>query len=117
LYKRTTIAGTVLGCCLLAAATGCSFHRTEHGFILRSGQWTLERNSQPLDAAAAPASEKPELLPWRNRLRGYRFGSRIFHGRDSADTVAMPSTAPDDSRPSEAKPTDLPSNRPDLVID
>ena len=31
------------------------------------------------------AADKPELLPWRSRLKGYRLGSRIFHGRESTD--------------------------------
>jgi len=107
----------IAGCCLLAVASGCSFHRTEHGFILRSGQWSLERNSERPEPAAAAASEKPELLPWRSRLKGYRLGSRILHGRESAETTATPPTNLGGVQPPGGRPADSASNRPDLVAD
>jgi len=79
-------------CCLVSAA-GCRFHRTGNGFVIR-GQWSLEWENLPRlsfnEAAARPEAEKtavpdqparPELLPWRGRLRGYRIAGRLF-GRE-----------------------------------
>ena len=74
----TGSTGLLLGCCLLAAVSGCSFHRTEHGFILRSGRWTLQRDSEIPDLPAKDAADKPEVLPWRNRLKGYHLVPASF---------------------------------------
>ena len=99
--RKTKIAGIVFGCGLLAATSGCSFHRTGHGFVVGS-QWSLEYNRTPwltfrsadgVDPGDDPSdlkladddsvAKRPELLPWRSRLKGYRFGARIFRGRSS----------------------------------
>ena len=113
----TQRVGVLLRCCLLVVISGCSFHRTDHGFVLRGGHWTLERNRQSPDLSAPEASDKPESLPWRSRLKGYRLGARIFRGRGSGGDAALPSASlgelqlPDSVLPlPEAK-------RPDLVVD
>jgi hypothetical protein len=84
----------IVGSCLLAATSGCKFHRSSRGFVLR-GQWALECERMPPKFSCQPncselssdrqverASVQPETLPWRSRLRGYHLASRIFHGRD-----------------------------------
>lgn len=102
----TKVAGTLLlGCCLMAASAGCSFQRTGRGFILGS-QWSLEYRHVPWlafrsgDAVLGQdetsihdqqVADKPELLPWRSRLRE-RFGSRLFHGRDAAGDSSLTET-------------------------
>jgi hypothetical protein len=104
-------------CCLLAAAPGCAFHRTEHGFVLRSGHWTLERNREDPDSRPQVAAEKPELLPWRNRLKGYRLGSRIFPGRQSAGEAQASETASGDLELPDSEARRSEPNRPDLVVE
>jgi hypothetical protein len=91
----------VAGCCLLAAATGCHFHRANHGYAVRSLESPEYDDSvrlaagtnAPLKADEAVASpsqangttvSKPEVLPWRSRLRGYRLAGRIFRHEESA---------------------------------
>jgi hypothetical protein len=106
-----------LGCCLTAAVPGCSFHHTAHGFVLRSGQWSLERNRESPDPSAKEASDKPEVLPWRSRLKGYRLGARIFHGRESAGEASTPSQSVEELQlPDSVLPLPEPK-RPDLVVD
>jgi len=94
--KTRVVQLTVASCCLLVAATGCHLHRTGHGYILR-GQWSLECgdtgfvsakgvNGQCENCSASPAcpteQTKPELLPWRTRLKT-RLGARLFHHGES----------------------------------
>jgi hypothetical protein len=40
-----------------------------------------DKSAEDLALSGKPAPGKPELLPWRTRLKGYRLGARIFHGR------------------------------------
>ncbi len=110
------LAGVVFGCCLAAAISGCSFHRTAHGFVLRGGHWSLEHNREGPDTSARDASEKPETLPWRSRLKGYRL-ARVLHGWDSAGEVSASAEAAEDVRvPDRVFP--LPeAKRPDLVVE
>jgi hypothetical protein len=110
----------VLGCCLLAAISGCSFHRTSQGFVLHNDHWSLEhyRESPELAAVETPETpEKPELLPWRSRLKGYHLGSRIFHGRQSVDEASTPATSFGELATPDSAPPVPNSKRPDLVVD
>ena len=85
--------------CVAVSATGCRFHRTGHGFILRS-QWSLEygdtdcATAQGIDKpsekfspnSARPAEQaqvNPELLPWRSRLKNHHLAARLFHQGES----------------------------------
>ena len=145
------------GCCLLVAPLGCSFHRTERGFVVGS-QWSLEYNHVPWLAfrsandadcdhgdgnpvagnaeksaeSDAPSAQKvagkPELLPWRGRLRGYRLGARIFRKNEpieqqtpSAEMAARDcpnfrvsenGTVPFDATKPPATPVPIPPNAP-----
>lgn len=97
----------VAACCLLAGATGCQAHRTGRGFVLRS-QWSLEYGDTEGSAVpttetpsevAAPGSarsleqisSKPELLPWRGRLKNHRLAARLANPEpsDSVRTVSQ----------------------------
>jgi hypothetical protein len=81
--------------CLAMSAIGCKCHRSDKGFIVRS-QWSLEYGNtdgavaQGIDkppegvvsASTHPdrqAQAKPEVLPWRSRLREHRLADRLFH--------------------------------------
>ena len=91
--------------CLLLTAPGCALHRTDHGLVL-SSQWSLELNRLHLDrdsdrSSVAKkhesteqrtaksldrpktsqdwASSRPELLPWRNKVREHRLAARLFN--------------------------------------
>jgi len=119
----------VAGCCLLLAATGCRFHQTGRGFIVR-GQWSLEceckdipRLSFAADQSDNPSIEqsqaKPELLRWRIRRRGYRLAARLF-GRsedpNDATQSALSEQVGELQLPNGVLP--LPERRrPDLVLD
>jgi hypothetical protein len=85
---------------------------------------------------------KPELLPWRSRLKGCRVGARIFQGKEAASpaTAEAPAKATSpvphgepgqasaadseratestsaEPRPEQAGPN-LEANRPDIVIE
>ena len=133
-------AGIVLGCCLGVAAGGCACHRTGHGFVVGS-RWSLEYSTQAprfsfrsakgadggrTESDQSPAvANKPELLPWRSRLKGYRLGARIFHGGESSDSANPPGMAIASS--SKTPPLALPpvadtvssdgSSRPDVAVD
>ena len=143
------VAGTLLlACCLMATSAGCSFQRTGRGFILGS-QWSLEYRHVPWlafrsgDAVQrqddAPSdgwqADKPELLPWRSRLRE-RLGSRLFHERDAVGESSLPETivagaanhepvAFGEAEPPAGNEVGVPqrigmlpqSDRPDLVVD
>jgi len=112
----------MIGCCLLAAVAGCSFHRTADGFVLRSSHWTLEHNrdgsGNPAEVAAdAVEKPKPELLPWRSRLQGYRLGQRFFHARESDDETSTSATVSDQRGTPAGVKTAAEPKRPDLVVD
>ena len=111
------LAGVVLGCCLLAAISGCSFHRTAHGFILHGGRWSLDHHRENRDPAAKEASAKPEVLPWRSRLKGYRLGARIFHERDPAAETPPPAKNADGLPLPDSVLLPPDPKRPDLVLD
>jgi hypothetical protein len=87
--------------CLAVSATGCKCHRSDRGFLVRS-QWSLEYGNtdgavaQGIDkpqrpegvapASARPdvqAQAKPEVLPWRSRLKEHRLAARLFHQGES----------------------------------
>jgi hypothetical protein len=111
--EGTKCARIVLGCCLLAAISGCTFHRTSQGFVLQSAHWSLEHNRESPEFAEKENSDKPELLAWRTRLKGYHLGSRIFHGGEAS----APATGADGVQmPVIAQPIPE-SRRPDLVVD
>jgi hypothetical protein len=95
--------------CLLMAAPGCQYNRTGRGFTVRS-QWALEygdtegtpvqvagkpSDSIPVVAVqpAEPAQAKPELLPWRARLKNRYLAARVRNqtepdGVKSSDRIA-----------------------------
>lgn len=143
--SKARVAGVLLlGCCLLATVPGCSFRRPGHGFVLgsriawRSADATQGHDDASCDTGCAKCSEsdKPELLPWRSRLKGHRLGARLFHGRDVAGDPSLPEAAvPDDAdgvprtsvtptavseddiRPPESINPRPEPPRPDLVVD
>jgi hypothetical protein len=116
---RCVLVVAVAGC-LFAGAAGCQFHRTGHGFVLRS-QWSLEYSdtngvvAQGIDKASESSSpdavrpidrvqSEPELLSFRNRFKNHRLAARLFH-RDESDgeiglakeatVVATPASRPE----------------------
>jgi hypothetical protein len=101
----------------LAAISGCSFHRTDHGFIVRSGPWTLERNREPPEVSPQVVADKPEVLPWRSRLKGYRLGARIFPGHESVDETSTAATTSNELKIPESVSSPIDVRRPDLVVD
>lgn len=100
----------------MAVLSGCSFHRTAHGFVLRSGQWSLERNRVSPDLSVGEASERPEVLPWRSRLRGYRL-ARIFRDRDSAGEAPASSQGVEEPHIPQGVIPLSGTSRPDLVVE
>jgi hypothetical protein len=80
------------------AAAGCHLYRTDHGFILQA-RWSLEwsdggcvpvkGNEGPCevcsDGLVRPAAQtlvdKPEILPWRTRLKA-RIGPRLIRDEE-----------------------------------
>jgi hypothetical protein len=110
-------AQIIVGCCLLAAVSGCAFHRTDQGFVLRSPHWSLEHYRESPDSSKEETPDNPELLAWRSRLKGYHLGSRIFHGRQSVDEAATPETSSGELQSPDTAPPVPQSNRPDLVVD
>jgi hypothetical protein len=128
--KAGCLRQALVGCCLLAAASGCHFHRTGHGFIIGGRPWSLEfdrgctasadgesacpscaSNFTPSDDQAAA---KPELLPWRTRLKGCRLAARIFH-RGESDGQESPKVG-ELELPNKGLPSPEP-RRPDLVLE
>jgi hypothetical protein len=108
----------------MAAAAGCQLNRTGHGYMLR-GQWSLECNHTTGCAATnsgdncseisacptAQSQEKPELLPWRSRLKA-RIGARLLH-REELDDASYPdessAVSPIQPIPSAPSPEPLPT--------
>ena len=92
-----------LGGCVLWAALGCQIQRTGHGILCR-GRWSLEidtRRPAEIEAERATAAmaeasdvprlpQQPEIIPWRNRLKGYRLAQRILHRAESDAAVSIP---------------------------
>ena len=113
----TSRVAAILGCCLAAMISGCSFHRTGDGFVLRSNHWSLEHHRDGPAPSATQAPDRPELLPWRNRLKGYRLGGRIFHTHESA--AKAEATATDSVETPAADSISFPPEpiRPDLVVE
>jgi len=101
------LKAALVGCCLFAAGSGCLLHRTGHGFILGS-RGTLDAHDRGQASAAEKASTasrqadaKPELLPWRNHLKGHRLAARLLH-HDSDAAESAPKER-DDAPPSGDK--------------
>ena len=84
---------------------------------MRSAHWSLEHYRETPDTTEKETSDKPELLAWRSRLKGYHFGSRIFHGRESVGEASTPATSSDELQTPESAPPVPDSKRPDLVVD
>ncbi|MCE5266477.1 MAG: hypothetical protein LLG00_01135 [Planctomycetaceae bacterium] len=108
-HSQIGLRCALAGCLSVAALAGCQFHRTGHGFVLRS-QWSLECDPVPrlsvgaaknadarvADKAAGQAGEKkvaakPEVLPWRSRLKA-RITGKLF-GRNASAVGAAQSRA------------------------
>ena len=97
---KLRFTGIVVGCCLWTVAPGCV---SQHGTLTDQARLSVSNHlawlqshvaktpdSQPHNAnSTEPIVEhlvvdnKPELLPWRSRLRGYRLGARLARGRES----------------------------------
>ena len=118
---------TVAGFCLVLVVAGCSFHRTGRGFILR-GQWALEcerhriprlsfADNRTDEPSVERISERPELLRWRIRRRGYRLASRLFVRPEKAAEAnsVSPEQAGEIQLPDGAFSLPEP-RRPDLVL-
>jgi hypothetical protein len=86
--------GALLGCCLLAAAPGCVFSRAEtssasqrfgsledHRLRSTASEDAAERDTNENIAARSPDGGKPELLPWRSRIRDRILNGRLAHDR------------------------------------
>jgi len=103
------------------AAAGCCLHRTgtnvEGGSaaaghaIATDSDAVGEKPAKSSLGADGQTAGKPELLPWRSRLKGCRLGVRLFHGQESpsAETALAP--------PPEPVATSAESKRPDRVLD
>jgi hypothetical protein len=147
--KASFVEFCLLTCSVTVAAAGCCLNRTgtnaEHGNVAAGHAIATDRGvdggkpSQSSLCSDGQAAGKPELLPWRSRLKAYRLGARIFRGQDStsSETALVPppvpvATSSDDSKsdknPSLSARTDqqqppgqvapsLESNKPDPVID
>jgi hypothetical protein len=135
--KAGCLRHALVGCCLLVAASGCQFHRTGHGFIIQGHPWSLTFDRGCAAEAGDPSScencsgnatvssadqtsVKPELLPWRSRLKGYRLAGRIFHhgesdGQESSAKTAARATKIDQLE-TPNRGVSLPEPRPDLVL-
>jgi hypothetical protein len=127
--KAGCLRQSLVACCLLAAVAGCQFHRTGHGFIIRGQPWSLEFNRGDAPAAdcqdacdgcargSAPAADqpaaKPELLPWRSRLKGYRLAARFFR-HDESDAQDSPAGELESPSPGFSAPE---PRRPDFVLE
>ena len=137
---KLRFAGIVFGCCLGTALPGCLGHRSGG-----SGGWLAENNyffslkspsvketdSAKLDADRSVTEAKPELLPWRSRLKGYRLGARLARGRDSAPDQHLPGTVATSANDAPATPSlengelQFPAgveslsvrSRPDIMVD
>jgi hypothetical protein len=88
---KLRFAGIVFGCCLGTALTGCVWHRSD-GWL--ADQHILPRFSPSptsiKDSVVAHRADhrsttesKPELLPWRSRLKGYHLGARLARDRNA----------------------------------
>jgi hypothetical protein len=114
---KLRFAGIVLGCCLATALPGCISHRSGGG----NDGWLAQRNYFSWSGPKSPAAKestasqdgnsrsvaevKPELLPWRSRLRGYHLGARFAHGHEQPleESMADSSTSPSRSKLTTAK--------------
>jgi hypothetical protein len=147
--KASFVEFCLLTCSVTVAAAGCCLHRTgtnaEHGNVAAGYAIATdcgavgEKPSKSSLCWDDQAAGKPELLPWRSRLKGCRLGARLFHGRDStsSETALTPppepvATSSDDSKadnnpslsaradhqqpPGQVAPS-LESNKPDPVVD
>jgi hypothetical protein len=102
---QARFALVALAVSLLTTAAGCQFHKTGQGFIVRS-QWALEygdtngavaQDSFKSLAGVSPASTqqtepaqiKPELLPWRSRLKGRLAASRFLRQAPTEDGKSL----------------------------
>ena len=96
------LTGVLIGCCLLAATSGCLFQRPPDGSIFGNpwlqtcdhAPWLKFRSAKDADTRNPDAdsyaadkgdseADKPELLPWRSRLKSYRLSARLARGRES----------------------------------
>lgn len=101
--------GIVVGCCLWVAAPGCqsqqgtlsdqSWLSVSNHFAWLQPHGAKNPDSHPHNAHSAEpivdqlvADDKPELLPWRSRLRGYRLGARLARGRESDHNLHLDQT-------------------------
>jgi hypothetical protein len=94
--------GMVLGCCLWTAISGCSWQRgaisTVQSWMPGGGhlagqktpatkkiadtQSVAARRSESVIDESAP-NDKPELLAFRSRMKGYRLGARLARGSEA----------------------------------
>ena len=94
---KLRFTGIVFGCCLWTTVPGCLGHRTGQSSwipVNNHFSWLQSHSTKDADVdlrdvhSAEPksdrsvADDKPELLAWRSRLKGYRLGARLAHSRD-----------------------------------
>jgi hypothetical protein len=131
-------------CCLSVAASGCLFNRTSDGYAFNNpwssqGGWfpglksglakpadsgRTAVDSRQLDTDRSVAAEKPELMPWRSRLKG-RMNARVARGRESTASQETTAEMPAGVLPAKYSELQLPADvgrrtasaRPDLVVD
>ncbi len=90
MYRYATDRAGVLlaGCLLMGAMAGCQFHRNGSGGWFSTPDFAGRQDaaSRGAEPAIAGTTSKPELLPWRTRLKG-RLAAR-FLGRKGPDGAA-----------------------------
>jgi hypothetical protein len=87
---KLRFVGIMLWCCLGTALPGCIAHRPflgERGWVADFPRFRTDASATDTaaskDGRSSVAESKPELLPWRNRLRD-RLEARFGRGRDAA---------------------------------
>ena len=97
------LRNALAGCSLIVALAGCQFHRTGHGFVLRS-QWSLECDhcrprltfgpqkgtEQPQLADQTAGKGDRHLLPERPEGCCTQKGTGTFSGRTAAQPEVLP---------------------------
>ena len=126
------LTDALIACCLLAATSGCLLQRPPDGSIF-SNPWLQASDHAPwlkfrsatatatdADSYAAEkggsTADKPELLPWRSRLKSYRLGTRLARGQESTsnpDSSEIAATPGETRPPLEAPPVPTPATPDD----
>ena len=122
--RRIQFVGTLLWGCLMAVAPGCLLPRAETGIAYQrpggsDAVYSASAENSPASSArrdagnaekSRPATDdKPELLPWRSRIKEHFLNGRFAHDRkassdqphDDPMTISLPEkpTAESSTRP------------------